>query len=237
MLRRLAVWASCDEGLWLRTCYGKELEEGHQTVWDNYVSEHDAIDLNALVLDDPELFQGPWTAMLEIFPERVTNSCGDDREELVARRLNELREREGRGDDDSEEKRESQRELYANLGRHEFLHEMCRRYRRYHSACIVTHVFVEDRQSQEGEELLHVYLDDKGNVVRQIREEPEALDNFTGAWLDLCFDKGPAFEEYAEVGPAYLPGGARGPPYSQGPGPYWLQLIDYPVQSPHQELE
>lgn len=69
-----------------------------------------------------------------------------------------------------------------------------------------------------------------GNVVCQIREEePDALDSFTGAWLDGCFSQGPAFEEVADIGEAYLPRGVRGPPYGKGKGPrpYWLRLIGF----------
>lgn len=227
-MRRFAVRpnGSANEGLWLRTCYDKEFKEAHQSVWHSYVKEYDAIDVDSLVLDDAELFRGPWTAMLEILPERVTNSCVDTGDGgFKARVLNELRERDGR-DDDSEEKKKSLRELYAELGHHEFMHDMCRRYLRYHKACIDTYILIEDRETQAGEGLFLVYLDEKGNVVRQLRHEPDELDNFTAAWHGRFFDENPAFEDLAEVGPTYLPGGTRGPPYGQGPGPYWLQLID-----------
>lgn len=138
-----------------------------------------AIDVDALVLDDSELFENtPWTSLLEIFPERVTNSCEESNAESQARIFTELGETEDRNEGiEDEEDREFQRNLYAELPPSEFEQEMCRRYiyHTYQSVSIVTHIFVEDKRVQVGGKeagLLHVYLDDRGNMVRQLREGP-----------------------------------------------------------------
>jgi hypothetical protein len=213
--------AGISEGLWIRTCYDKDLEQAHERVWYDNVLKWNALGVDSLVLDDRELVQDPWTSILDIFPERVTNSCERWDAEFPAEVLGEMEDGDEESDD-NEEERSSERGIYAELRRDEFQQEMCRRYADYHTACTVTYVFIEDKLAQIGEGLLHAYLDGCGNVVRQLREEPASLDNFDGAWLDGCWDEGPGFVK-AEVGPAYLPGGVRGPPYG-GTAPYWLQL-------------
>ena len=39
----------------------------------------------------------------------------------------------------------------------------------YHAACVVTHAFIDDAKAQGGGGVLHVFLDDYENVVRQTR--------------------------------------------------------------------
>lgn len=182
------------------------------------------MDTDALILDDAELFAGDWSHVLEIFPERVTKSCDESYNEAQNNSLAELQENEDDTADDAEAQK-SERELLAELGPREFQQHMCRGYRQYHVDCVVTHMFVEDKYALEGNGLLHVFLDDCGNVVRQLRVEPGWVDNFDAAWVGGHWDE--AYFEDAEVGPAYLPGGVRGPPYGQGRGPHWLQLITY----------
>ncbi|OQE20991.1 hypothetical protein PENFLA_c015G03253 [Penicillium flavigenum] len=53
----------------------------------------------------------------------------------------------------------------------------------YHSYCVVTHLFIEDEEALDGGGLLHLFLDDCGNVVRQWRTENDGGDdNYDGAW-------------------------------------------------------
>lgn len=221
----------------MRTCYNQELEQEHCAVWHEYITRCQTLDPSGLVFDDADLFQGiSMDALLEIFPERVTNSCGESAHDLQAEVLAEMKEcDEGdnddgdEGDDDDgdegdDDDEPSEQELFSKLTRHNFQQEICRRrYSEYHYACVTTHIFIEDKQTQIGGGLLHVFLDDCGNVVRQTRdEEPQQLDNYSGTWSMLAFNERSGYED-AEIGPAYLPAGVRGPPYGQGT-PRWLQL-------------
>ena len=221
-LRRFATRYRPPQSLQIRTCYNKELEQNHQSFWHNYVIENDVIGTDALVLDDSELFTRDWSSILEIYPELVTDQCDENTTTDPANILAEFRDNENNRSI-NKETRLSEKELFLTLGPRKFQQEMCRRYLKYHVRCIVTHVFVEDKQTLEGEGLLHMYLDDCGSVVRQLREQPEWLDHFECLWLDGSWDEG--YFEDAESGPSYLPGGARGPPYGDGDGPYWLRLI------------
>lgn len=71
---------------------------------------------------------------------------------------------------------------------------------------------MEDEDAQRAGKILHVYLDDCGNVVRQNRVDSDEVSNFEGSWFEGSWV--PSFEDEAiPVGSTYLPGGLRGPPY------------------------
>ncbi|KAL3451153.1 hypothetical protein BJX65DRAFT_304556 [Aspergillus insuetus] len=84
----------------------------------------------------------------------------------------------------------------------------------YHAACVVTRVFVEDIHALETSDLLHVFLDDCGNVVREWRTGEGADDEFDGVWLERVW-KEDISGRRGELGPAYQRGGCRGPPYAR----------------------
>jgi hypothetical protein len=113
---------------------------------------------------------------------------------------------------DDEEKEsifERERELTAQ-GRGE---EVARGYWSYQAHCVVAHFFIEDALAQTGQGLLHVFVDDCGNLVRKKRAKPDEVDNFHGAWLEGHWKEGWACDpDGGELGAAYLPRGVRGPP-------------------------
>lgn len=154
-------------------------------------------------------------AALEVFPERVTNEHVD------------LQFRDAQFRDMVDAAQESpcpSAENYSD-GLKEFLargqadleNNPLMRYSLWHAACVVTHIFVEDEVALNGGGLLHVFLDDYGNVVRQWRVKSDGSeDNYDGAWFERCykadFDGGMG-GSMEEIGPAYHEGGSRGPPY------------------------
>jgi hypothetical protein len=213
-VRCLTDFAASDGGLWVRTCYDKELEQAHRDLWQEYAIERQALGDECPILEDEALFQGiSIDGLLDIFPERVTDECGDpeERAELGEKRLARIRQHDDgdNGDDDESE----EKELFSRLTPHEFQQEMCRqRYTGYHKFSTKTHVFIEDRHAQTGRGVLHVFLDDFGNVVRQAREDPESIDMFSGAWFNMSYDESSSYVD-GEVRPAYLPRGVRRPPY------------------------
>lgn len=230
-LRCLTPFASSEGGLWVLTCYEKELEQAHKALWHDCALKRQTLGNECPVLKDEALLQGiSIDGLLDIFPERVTDPCGDpsDRIDLAEEALSPLRQRDDDDGDDADEAEE--KELFLKLTRHEFQQEMCRRrYAGYHSSCIKAHVFIEDKHAQTGGGVLHVFLDDYGNVVRQVREHPEWLDNYSGSWMGLFYDELPGYVD-GEVGSAYLPGGVRGPPYGQRT-PRWLRREAYYVKA------
>jgi hypothetical protein len=54
----------------------------------------------------------------------------------------------------------------------------------YHAACVVAHAFIEDAEAQGGGGVLHMFLDDCGKVIRQIRVDPNEVNNFDGTWFE-----------------------------------------------------
>jgi hypothetical protein len=193
--------------MWVRTCYEVENEEAHATLWDEYVEISQVISPDSLVLEDKALFDNADTdRILELFPERVTNHCAPEdvawREKQLAGLFQEVREY---GDEKEVFGPEEQ-----GLGLSP--KEICRKYWNYHADCVVSHFFIEDGNAQRDKGLLHVFLDDCGNVVRQMRVYSDEVDNFDGAWAEGHWKEGWC-ELNGEIGKAYLPGGSRGPPY------------------------
>ncbi|KAI3098440.1 hypothetical protein CBS147333_9075 [Penicillium roqueforti] len=209
-LRRYADY-TCDEGMWVRTCYDTDNEEVRAAFWDQYVERSQVISADSLVFDDKELFEDADIArVLELFPERVTNPSTPENLAFAERELRKFFE-EWFDDEEKESTFEKERELTAQ-GRGE---EVARGYWSYQADCVVAHFFIEDAQAQTGEGLLHVFVDDCGNLVRKKRAKRDEVDNFDGAWLEGHWKEGWASNpDGGELGAAYLPGGVRGPPYN-----------------------
>jgi hypothetical protein len=135
------------------------------------------------------------TQALELFPERVTNAVRwnhrELREQILAETLEDL--------EDCNPAEALKPEQYVD----------------YHAACVVTHIFVEDRHALETGDLLHVFLDDCGNVVREWQTEEGADDEFDGGWFERIWREDISGGR-GELGPAYQRGGCRGPPYTRG---------------------
>jgi hypothetical protein len=190
--------------MWIRTNYDAENEEAHQMLWDEYVDISQVIGPDSLVLEDEGLFANADIAcVLERFPERVTNySALEDVEWREKEMTDFLRMRE-EAEGETADTREKESSLSSD--------DLCKTYWMYHAACVVTHAFIEDAEAQGGGGVLHVFFDDCGNVVRQMRVVSDEVDNFDGAWSEGSWKEGWVYP--GELGPAYLPGGVRGPPY------------------------
>jgi hypothetical protein len=136
---------------------------------------------------------------LELFPERVTNEDLDAYLEKRDEALRELRELLADSDVENEGVWECD----------------VRRYGNYHGYCVITHLHVEDEVTLDGGGLLHVFLDDCGDVVRQWRTENDGGDDsYDGTWKSGGMLKEEFMCGRGEVGPAYRPGGVKGPPYA-----------------------
>lgn len=200
---------SWGEGLYLRTCYDEDKEEQHQALWEDNLNSCYVND-EGIIFDDKDIFgeEGMDVArFLELFPERVTNDGSADQLELrdavLQEQLDVIAETEADLADNPDEL-SAFRERATGP-------DSVLRYAYYHAACVVTHLFVEDEVALTGGGLLHVFLDDCGNVVRQWRVSGYdcGFDGTweAGNWKDY-FEAG-----YGELGAAYQASGPRGPPY------------------------
>ncbi|CAG8024579.1 unnamed protein product [Penicillium nalgiovense] len=206
-LRRYAAgykaWTGA-EGMWIRTNYDAENEEAHQILWNKYVDISQVIGPDSLVLEDEGLFANADIArVLERFPERVTNYSAPEDVEWREKELADFLQMREEAEGENAGTREEKSSLSSD--------DLCRTYWMYHAACVVTHAFIEDAEAQGGGGVLHVFLDDCGNVVRQVRVNSDEVDNFDGAWFEGSWKDGWVYP--GELGRAYLPGGVRGPPY------------------------
>ncbi|KAJ5120527.1 uncharacterized protein N7515_009915 [Penicillium bovifimosum] len=209
-LRTYACNTCAEKGLWLRLCYTDE--EAHNSLWaDNEDAEW--VTYDGVVLDDESIFGGlDLQGALEILPERVTNEALD-----IERRDNELREilaAQRESPDPSAENYSD--ELKEELARRKTERDEnpLLRYGLYHAECVVTHIYVEDEVVINGGGVLHVFLDDRGNVVRQWRVQNDGSeDNYDGAWFERLWKDNFSYA-FGEIGPAYHEGGSRGPSYT-----------------------
>ena len=197
-------------GLWLRLCYTDE--EAHKSLWsDNEDAEW--VTHGGVVLDDESIFGGlDLTAALEIFPERVTNESVNL--ELREKELREMVAAERESPDPSAEDYSDEIKERLARQRAELQENPLSRYALYQAECVITHIYVEDEVAIDGGGLLHVFLDDCGNVVRQYRVQHDGSeDKYDGSWFERLWKE--AFESgIGEIGPAYHEGGSRGPPYT-----------------------
>lgn len=166
---------------------------------------------DGIVLDDESIFGGlDLAAALEVFPERVTNEHVDLR----------FRETQFREMVDATQERpcpsaaDYSDEVKEWLARDKAESEKMplNRHWPWHAASVLTHVFVENEVALRGGGLLHMFLDDHGNVVRQWRVENDGSEsNYDGAWFEGCYKEtfycgmGGSVEE---IGPAYHEGGS-----------------------------
>jgi len=82
-------------------------------------------------------------------------------------------------------------------------------------AYVANYLVIEDKQALESGEVLVVYVDDVGQVVRKNRVDVREVESLGGMWMQWAYDDVEIWME-GEVGVDYVVGGARGPPYSSG---------------------
>lgn len=208
ILRACGHQTDSTRGCWLRLCYTNE--EGHKALWKEN-QEAEWVTYDGLVLDDESIFGGlDLASALQIFSERITNEPVDlkDRDDTLREELEVLYESSD-DDDDDEEKGSRKIKKFSN---EEYDLE---RYSFYFATCVVTHLYVEDEVADNGGGVLHVFLDDFGNVVRHWRVQNDGSEsNYDGYWFENCW-KEDFQDNPGEMGPAYQVGGSRGPPYLQ----------------------
>lgn len=198
-----------DSGVWIGMCYDKDKEESHRSLWEDFITDHQAIDPDGIVLEDPILSGMEIASILEILPERVIYNSSLWNTEWHEKVLAELEK------ENAEDRTDPSEATDWEHGTPEYLRTITKGLcHPYHAACVVSHIMIEDKATLDGEGVLQVFLDDCGNVVSQLRGSALEVDNFDGSWFEGnwvgCLEYG------GEVGPAYLPGGSRGPPYRLG---------------------
>ncbi|RDW68823.1 uncharacterized protein DSM5745_08583 [Aspergillus mulundensis] len=244
-----------DAGMWVRTCYDPALEDKHRALFAK-VTEKGALGHEALVLDDASLLENAdLDTVLMLYPEQVTNrtDCKSSLFQLMAMtwimEFSDLLFAESEklapeiyyGDGNyhgypyGNENRDLDalhelRAKYPNDSEEEFLPKaVATWYRGYHDSCIVTHVFVADREALETGYISLLLLDEHGDIVREHRLN-STMELRSG--LNSSGKKGYRYhvwevfseEVFSEgrVGPAYMPGEKKGPPYGPYP-PNWLR--------------
>lgn len=216
--------ANCFGIIWLRTCYDEDREEGYQKLVSR-LNDEVALDVLENLLDDRNQFDygADWTRIFEIFPERLFELLlpDEDYEKRMHRRNEKLEklqndftsgninpviiEYASTRQDPATGRIRTDEEINASIYN--------TRTERLHDEYVENYIFIADRIATETGKVLVVFFDDRGRVVRQSRLQADLCEDTAGAWFESRIYEQSEFSE-AEIGPDYLPGGARGPPFS-----------------------
>lgn len=210
--REITYQNSDINAVWLRTDYSPDSDDQHEELMSKFDVE-DAVGSRHNLLNDADLydFGNEWQKVFSVLPELLdpTNNM------LDTDWVNQMKE------DVMNEKFPPQIEqliatIRRNLPQERVEEEI---FNIVHSpvqkAHVVNYLVIEDKQALESGEMLVVFVDDVGQVVRKNRMDGWEVDSLGGMWMQCAYDDVEIWME-GEVGVDYVVGGARGPPYSSG---------------------
>ena len=190
--------------VWLRTNYADSLEERHQEFLES--SDIDEIvDHEDFMLDDSACynFEDRWEKVLHVLPEIVSSRTKNFTSEELVEALGNLNAFRSGGVDQAPRQilqnlaTVSGEELNALVG--QILLSMV------HKECVATCLIVEDKQALQSGEILLLYLDFQGDVVRKLRLHVDYSSQVSGAWARSSWYETLEWEE-AEIGENYREG-------------------------------
>jgi hypothetical protein len=202
--------------VWLRTDYSPETDSPHESLLEK-VDLFNTLDDEDRLLDDEELydFGDDWREILHVMPELVV--CNDaslwqSNQRRLVKAEDELVK--AKAYLAGEEVQGAPVQLIENTRRvlpvADLEGSVLGVLRSIvHRACVVNYVIVEDKEALETQQLLLVFLDARGRVVRWSRVGPEDVEQMGGFWLDGSWDEVNEWTN-AEIGEDYQVGGVCG---------------------------
>ncbi|MCJ1381094.1 hypothetical protein MMC17_004203 [Xylographa soralifera] len=172
--------------VWLRTHYGQGINLLEVVPFEEICSATGKDDSDVLVLNDRDLYNYDhgWSDLLTSIPEvldsytgpkdpvRIRQGIFDAKEEVAP-------EMEFSGEDWQEDLRE-----------------------RVHHAYVTGALWVQDEESSRSGEMLLLWIDEYGRIVREHRVEAEQMDMYSGMWT-IYADNEIEWWHQADVGEAY----------------------------------
>ena len=201
--------------VWLRTDYLEGTDAAHESLLE-HVDWCNAVDDEDRLLDDEDLynFGDDWRRILDVFPELVSYS-----DEIWTSQQKSLQEAEdyllnAKAYLAGREVEDSPIEWIDSIKEHcpatEAEQIVMGTYRSgVHMECVANYLIVEDKKAVETKQLLLVFLDAFGRVVRWSRVDPSEAEQMGGSWLaPNWFD----LHEWkdGEIGEDYQVGGVCG---------------------------
>lgn len=214
--------------LWVRNCYGEGADEKHQKLVSS-LNAGLALDMEKNILSDEDLYNygDDWHRIFDVMPERLFYITANTSSDNTLSEFNQRNERlrslqqdyeSGRFDEFQMEEASQRQFAWQDSPRSdsEIAASVFRvKTEAIHSCAIENYLFVADETALQTGEVLIVFFDDRGRVVRQARILPEVCDGTAGAWADSRIQDHEEFSE-GEVGLDYREGGICGPPSFQG---------------------
>ena len=193
---------------WLRTCYDEGSDEKHDALMEGTDLDM-AIGSEDHLLDDADLYDygDDWRRILDQLPEIIPIRDALGNTDWIRRQLTEYLafQKHGLGSA-SPRLRQNLSFLegaeYENAIQKSLLGSL-------HYGCKVTFLVVEDKEALETGNVLLLYLDAEGLVVRSLRLHPGEIEQISGAWSDGCLIDDDLYWEDVEIGTDYRSGGSR----------------------------
>jgi hypothetical protein len=204
--------------IWLRTDYSVELEGAHESLLEN-VDLFNTLDDEDRLLDDEDLydFGQEWQKILDLMPELVVQLSTDaltwySSLTRLTKAEDELDKAKAylAGEDIQGapvELIEGMRNILPADQAGESVLRILRS--QVHKTCVVNYIIVEDSEALETQQLLLIFLDAHGRVVRSSRVPPVQAEQMGGFWLDGSWDDVDEWME-ADIGDDYQVGGVCG---------------------------
>lgn len=199
----------------MRTDYSEGTDDAHESLVE-HVDFCNAVDDEDRLLDDEELynFGDDWKRILDVFPELVSyrgEAWTSQQESLQGAEDNLIKGKAylagGEIPDPSFEFIDSIKNNSPAVEADQIIMVMF--WSSLHRECVANYLIVEDKKALETKQLLLVFLDAFGRVVRWSRIGPNEAEQMGGSWFALCWSDLPEWEE-GEIGEDYQVGGVCG---------------------------
>ena len=187
--------------LWLRTNYDDDLEARHEEFLESFDIGM-VVDYDDFILDDSAdyNFNDQWEKVLHVLPEIVSSRPDNFSSDRLKHALVELNAFRRGGVDQAPQSLLQYLTTFSRDELQETLGQIL--LSNFHERCVATCLIVEDRQALESGEILLLFLDFEGNVVRKSRIDMTETPQVSGAWARPCWDESTEWEE-AEISEQY----------------------------------
>lgn len=194
--------------VWLRTCYAEGSDQKHNELVEK-VDMDMAVDGDDRLLNDPNLYNfGPeWQHVFDFLPELVEPQEQSDwalEEEMFSKAVDDLKSFAAKGVTGAP------KQLLDNLSLmrgEELEQEVATALQSsVHEACVVNWIVLEDEEALRSGDVMILFLDVFGRVVRQKRMPAAQAEDMGGLWVDGSWMEVDWVD--AEIGEEYREGGA-----------------------------
>lgn len=196
--------------IWLRTCYSPGSDEKHEQLVANVELDH-AVDGEHRLLNDANLynFGADWRRIFDTIPELLDPSSGDWEyyQQRQNEGLNDLKSFARGGVSHAPSRLLENLACFQGKELEEWVAKALQS--SVHEACVVAWIVLEDEEALESKQVLLMFLDAYGRVVREKRVGVDEAEDMGGSWVRGSWHERDEWLE-AELGEDYRGEGVCG---------------------------